>query len=212
MTAAASVASPAPPQVLLAHHLRRLKLPTFLREYEKVASQQAFLTFRKGEAALAQRQERGMQGILKPLDTMLLELHQLKARAQHSETSTWSLLFGSEDVGSGHSLREIYSRIKEKHDSADAVYFDLWVEKLAEARLKDGDLEVFGVLQVTVNRLCYGTWRTAKSTNTGGTWPFSPQRCRTTPAEACSPSCTPTTKRNTRRHPSSHTTPGNPAL
>jgi hypothetical protein len=41
MTAAASVASPAPPQVLLAHHLRQLKLPTFLREYEKVASEAA---------------------------------------------------------------------------------------------------------------------------------------------------------------------------
>jgi hypothetical protein len=34
-------ASPAPPQVLLAHHLRQLKLPTFLREYEKVAAEAA---------------------------------------------------------------------------------------------------------------------------------------------------------------------------
>jgi len=25
-----------PPRVLLSHHLRQLKLPTFLREYEKV--------------------------------------------------------------------------------------------------------------------------------------------------------------------------------
>ena len=41
MTAAAPVASPAPPQVLLAHHLRQLKLPTFLREYEKVAAEAA---------------------------------------------------------------------------------------------------------------------------------------------------------------------------
>ena len=30
-----------PPQVLLAHHLRQLKLPTFLREYEKVAAEAA---------------------------------------------------------------------------------------------------------------------------------------------------------------------------
>src|SRR3972149_6653864 len=29
----------APPQVLLAHHLKALKLPTFLREYDKVARQ-----------------------------------------------------------------------------------------------------------------------------------------------------------------------------
>ena len=29
----------APPQVLLAHHLKSLKLPTFAREYEKVASE-----------------------------------------------------------------------------------------------------------------------------------------------------------------------------
>src|SRR4029077_2962611 len=29
----------APPQVLLAHHLKTLKLPTFLREYEKVAGE-----------------------------------------------------------------------------------------------------------------------------------------------------------------------------
>ena len=35
MTAATPPANPAPPQVLLAHHLRQLKLPTFLREYEK---------------------------------------------------------------------------------------------------------------------------------------------------------------------------------
>ena len=41
MTAAAPVASPAPPQVLLAHHLRQLKLPTFLREYDKVAAEAA---------------------------------------------------------------------------------------------------------------------------------------------------------------------------
>jgi hypothetical protein len=41
MTAAAPVASPALPQVLLAHHLRQLKLPTFLREYEKVAAEAA---------------------------------------------------------------------------------------------------------------------------------------------------------------------------
>jgi hypothetical protein len=41
MTAAAPPASPAPPQVLLAHHLRQLKLPTFLREYEKVAAEAA---------------------------------------------------------------------------------------------------------------------------------------------------------------------------
>jgi len=31
--------SAAPPQLLLAHHLKTLKLPTFLREYEKVASE-----------------------------------------------------------------------------------------------------------------------------------------------------------------------------
>jgi DNA replication protein DnaC len=41
MTAAAPAASPAPPQVLLAHHLRQLKLPTFLREYEKLAAEVA---------------------------------------------------------------------------------------------------------------------------------------------------------------------------
>ena len=39
--ASASAASPAPPQVLLAHHLRQLKLPTFLREYEKLAAETA---------------------------------------------------------------------------------------------------------------------------------------------------------------------------
>jgi hypothetical protein len=33
--------SPTPPQVLLAHHLRQLKLPTFLREYEKLAAEAA---------------------------------------------------------------------------------------------------------------------------------------------------------------------------
>jgi IstB-like ATP binding protein len=38
MTAAAPAASPAPPQVLLAHHR---KLPTFLREYEKLAAEAA---------------------------------------------------------------------------------------------------------------------------------------------------------------------------
>ena len=41
MTAATPPANPAPPQVLLAHHLRQLKLPTFLREYEKVAAEAA---------------------------------------------------------------------------------------------------------------------------------------------------------------------------
>jgi hypothetical protein len=41
LTAAAPVASPAPPQVLLAHYLRQLKLPTFVREYEKVAAEAA---------------------------------------------------------------------------------------------------------------------------------------------------------------------------
>lgn len=37
MTTTVSAESPAPPRVLLAHHLRQLKLPTILREYEKVA-------------------------------------------------------------------------------------------------------------------------------------------------------------------------------
>ncbi len=41
MTASAPAASPAPPQFLLAHHLRQLKLPTFLREYEKLAAEAA---------------------------------------------------------------------------------------------------------------------------------------------------------------------------
>lgn len=41
MTTASPPANPAPPQVLLAHHLRQLKLPTFLREYEKVAAEAA---------------------------------------------------------------------------------------------------------------------------------------------------------------------------
>ena len=39
MTTLAS--TPAPPKVLLAHHLRQLKLPTVLREYEKVAAEAA---------------------------------------------------------------------------------------------------------------------------------------------------------------------------
>ena len=114
------------------------------QEEKDYTRQQVFLSFRKAEAALAQRNERGMLGILKPIDTMLMELHQLKARALRCETSTSSLLFGSEDVGSGHSLPEIYARIKERRDSPDAVYFDLGVTKFADIRLKDGDLVVFG--------------------------------------------------------------------
>src|SRR5215471_18413074 len=39
--ASASATSSAPPQVLLGHHLRQLKLPTFLREYEKIAAEAA---------------------------------------------------------------------------------------------------------------------------------------------------------------------------
>ena len=38
MTTSASAETPAPPRVLLGHHLRQLKLPTILREYEKVAA------------------------------------------------------------------------------------------------------------------------------------------------------------------------------
>lgn len=41
MSASASTENPAPPRVLLAHHLRQLKLPTVLREYEKVAHEAA---------------------------------------------------------------------------------------------------------------------------------------------------------------------------
>src|SRR5438105_4001709 len=41
MMASAPAASPVPPQVLLAPHLRQLKLPTFLREYEKLAAEAA---------------------------------------------------------------------------------------------------------------------------------------------------------------------------
>ena len=41
MTATASTQTPAPPRGLLAHHLRQLKLPTVLREYEKVAAEAA---------------------------------------------------------------------------------------------------------------------------------------------------------------------------
>jgi DNA replication protein DnaC len=41
MTVSPRSDSPAPPQVLLAHHLRQLKLPTFLREYDKIATEAA---------------------------------------------------------------------------------------------------------------------------------------------------------------------------
>jgi DNA replication protein DnaC len=41
MTTAGSTKTPAPPRVLLTHHLRQLKLPTVLREYEKVAAEAA---------------------------------------------------------------------------------------------------------------------------------------------------------------------------
>lgn len=41
MTASNPTDSVPPPRVLLAHHLRQLKLPTFLREYEKVAAEAA---------------------------------------------------------------------------------------------------------------------------------------------------------------------------
>ena len=41
MSASNSADGAPPPRVLLAHHLRQLKLPTFLREYEKVAAEAA---------------------------------------------------------------------------------------------------------------------------------------------------------------------------
>lgn len=41
MTVSNPTDSVPPPRVLLAHHLRQLKLPTFLREYEKVAAEAA---------------------------------------------------------------------------------------------------------------------------------------------------------------------------
>ena len=41
MTTPAATELPAPPKVLLANHLRQLKLPTVLREYEKVAAEAA---------------------------------------------------------------------------------------------------------------------------------------------------------------------------
>jgi DNA replication protein DnaC len=41
MTASNPTDAAPPPRVLLAHHLRQLKLPTFLREYEKVAAEAA---------------------------------------------------------------------------------------------------------------------------------------------------------------------------
>ena len=105
---------------------------------------QTFLAFRRAEAALGQPKESGLSEIIPPIDTMLMELHQLKARVQRAEMATDSLLFGSEDVGSGHSLPEIYRKIKERQNSADAVYFDLGVTKFNDIRLKDGDLVVFG--------------------------------------------------------------------
>lgn len=41
MSTLTSASTPAPPRVLLAHHLRQLKLPTVLREYEKAATEAA---------------------------------------------------------------------------------------------------------------------------------------------------------------------------
>jgi DNA replication protein DnaC len=41
MTASNPTDGAPPPRVLLAHHLRQLKLPTFLREYDKVAAEAA---------------------------------------------------------------------------------------------------------------------------------------------------------------------------
>jgi hypothetical protein len=114
------------------------------QEEKDYTRQQVFQSFRRAEAALAQPKERGIGGLVVPIDATLLDLHQLKGRVQRSETSTSSLLVGSENVGSGHSLPEIYQRQKAHHDSPHAVYFDLGVNKLADIRLKDGDLVVFG--------------------------------------------------------------------
>lgn len=73
MTTASPPTSPAPPQVLLAHHLRQLKLPTFLREYEKIAAEAAHegldhprYLLRLAELELIDRERRMVERRIRP--------------------------------------------------------------------------------------------------------------------------------------------------
>jgi hypothetical protein len=86
-------------QIKLVYYLSNLladaKIPIYSDEADFFAAleqeeldytlQQTFLTFRCAEAALGQRKESGLAGIIPPIDTMLMELHQLKARVQRTD-------------------------------------------------------------------------------------------------------------------------------
>jgi hypothetical protein len=114
------------------------------QEQQEFMLSQLFQSIRQLEKDLGHRKERGVLGITRPVDVMLQQVIKLKTSALRSETSISSLLFGAEDIGLGHSLPEIYKRNVLAHESENSIYFDIGIEKLNNAQLKDGDLVVFG--------------------------------------------------------------------
>jgi len=111
--ASAPPASPAPPQVLLVHHLRQLKLPTFLREYEKVATAREGLDhvrflLRLAELELIDRERRMVERRIRaahfsavprfPRSTLVLEL----ARCEYVVARDNVIAVGNSGTGKTH--------------------------------------------------------------------------------------------------------------
>ena len=117
-----------------------------LEDYEKQSSvEDIFKMWTGTQTGLAKASSAvGTTQVASVLDDMLVEAHRIKTRLHRAEASTATLLYGAAAQGTGHSLREIYTNIKTRKDSAEAVYYDIGIKAFDKARLKDGDLVFFG--------------------------------------------------------------------
>jgi replicative DNA helicase len=81
------------------------------------------------------------KNILNSVENLITKLYQIKFKVNQAENSISSLVYGEEAV---KLIKEIYSKIEEKKNNEDAIYFDFGIKGFEEVQIKDGDLVVIG--------------------------------------------------------------------
>jgi hypothetical protein len=96
------------------------------------------------QTSLATPKTRGIDGVVEAADQLSMRVAQAKQKIASGADSVSSLLYRSEEMGKGTSLREIYARICDKKDTEGALYYDIGLPHFGNMKLKPGDLTIIG--------------------------------------------------------------------
>src|SRR4051812_43914479 len=133
------------PQILLAHHLKALRLPTFLREYDKIAQQCAAegvdhprYLLRLAELELIERERRMVERRIKEarFATLVLEL----ARCEYIARRENVIAVGNSGTGKSHIALGLGLAACQKGLSVGFTTAAAMVHELIEARMRASEL------------------------------------------------------------------------